>query len=155
METTPPRAQNCPISQAYSTPEQHPPCFVHWRARRRRWRRATVCKIGLKNQFLNFWVLLRLALLNGLTGSGVLWLAWVHFLTTAWRCLRCGCSWSPLMLPQDSCSFCFSRPPDIRLREPLLVLVFDIHRLPFSAFLSRNLLLSSLGLQAKLQSDSV
>ena len=134
METTPPRAHKYPISETKSPPERHPPCFVHWRARGRLGRRATVCKIGLKSQFLDFWVLLLLALLNGLMGSGVLWLAWVHFLTTAWRCLRRGCSWSPWMLPQDSCSFCFSWPPDIRLREPLLVLVFVIQSPSFLCF---------------------
>ena len=37
--------------------EQQPPCFVHCRARGRQERRARVCKIGFKNQFMDYWVL--------------------------------------------------------------------------------------------------
>ena len=68
--------------------EQQPPCFVHWRARRRQGRRARACKSGLKNQNMNFWVLLLLlALLSGLVSSGFFCACLVPFLATARCCL--------------------------------------------------------------------
>ena len=54
--------------------EQQPPCFVHWRARGRQERRARVCKIGLKNQFMDYWVLA--AALGALEWLGELRFLW-------------------------------------------------------------------------------
>ena len=108
--------------------EQQPPCFVHWRARRRQGRRARACKSGLKNQNMNFWVLLLLlALLSGLVSSGFFCaclgpLSYYCSVLFAWLFAVC-CSWSPCKLLQGSSSFCFSWLPDICLCVPLLVLV--------------------------------
>ena len=87
-----------------------------------------MCKIGLKNQFMDYWVLA--AALGALE-----WLGELRFLLRlpgplscycsvlfAWLFVVC-CSWSPCKLLQGSSSFCFSWLPDICLCVPLLVLV--------------------------------
>ena len=83
--------------------EQQPPCFVHWRARGRQGRRARACKSGLKNQNMDFWVLLLLlALLSGLVSSGFFCaclgpLSYYCSVLFAWLFAMC-CSWSPCKL---------------------------------------------------------